>query len=202
LKLLARIAVMAIIGITLVLSHGRPSLAQVQNAPPAPVKYTGLVMSVGNDSISLKDKDGKVIAVAMTPGWTVVTPRTLDSGALKVGDFVASTNVNIDASSGRSTEVRVLEPGYKPEENTHPTGQPNTSMTHGTVTKVDRSADGVTLVVSYPSGSRHLAVASDVKITGYDVNKRSDLIIGTMVTAVTRVGPDGVGRAARLVLGD
>jgi hypothetical protein len=193
---------MAIIGITLVLSHGRPSLAQVQNAPPAPVKYTGLVMSVGNDSISLKDKDGKVITVAMTPGWTVVTPRTLDRGALKVGDFVASANVNIDASSGRSTELRVLEPGYKPEENTHPIGQPNTSMTHGTVTKVDRSADGVTLVVSYPSGSRRLAVAPDVKITGYDVKKRSDLVIGTTVTAVARMGPDGVGRAARLVLGD
>ncbi len=176
------------------------ALAQgVPQAPPA--GFSGALVEYSDTSVTLRNKEGKVITVAMTPGWFVSSPRQLNSDAIKPGSFVATANTNIDANTGKSTELRIMEPNYRPEEGTHlMEGQPNTSMTHGTVKTATRSAAGVELDVVYPDGSRHLIVPTDVKVTGYDLYERSVLKQGMNVGAVARKGPDGVLRAGRLTI--
>src|SRR5580698_10651578 len=113
-------------------------------APMPPRGFSGTLVSVDGDSVTLQDKDGKSFVVQMTPGWTVSVNHTGDAGTIKAGDFVATTNVPVDANTGKSTELRVLEPGYRPEEGTHavsPT-KPN-MMTHGTVKSVSKTDAGV-----------------------------------------------------------
>ena len=78
-------------------------------------------------------KDGTAKTVAMTPGWTVSKPRATTADKVKPGDFVASMQTDIDATSGRAEEVRIFEPGYRPENGTHGVPRPNSSMTHATV---------------------------------------------------------------------
>jgi len=171
-----------------------------QQVPEAPVGYTGALVEYSDNSVTLKDKEGKVTHVAMLPGWTVSTAKQLSSAAIEPGSFVATANTNVDAHSGRSTELRIFEPGYKPEEGTHAMPRPNTSMTHGTVKSASKGASGVELEVIYPNGSRRIIVPPEVKVTGYDVHERSSLRPGATVTAVTRKGSDGVPRAGRLVM--
>lgn len=176
-----------------------PALAQ-NGAPPNPTGFGGAVISTAADSVMLKTKDGKDVKIVMTPGWTVSTARNSTPDAIKPGDFIASINTNIDANSGKSTEVRIFEPGYRPEIGTHPMPMPNTSITHGTVKTSAKTAAGQELEVVYPNGSRHLLVSPEIKVTAYDLHDRNLAKPGAMVSGVTRKDANGVDVAGRLVV--
>lgn len=170
---------------------------QVQ-APP--VGFSGALLAYTDDSATLKDGDGNEVVVAMTPGWTVSKPRSLPSTAIKPGDFVATANQVVDDRTGRSTELRIMEPGYRPEYGTHLMAQGGTAMTHGTVAGARQTADGVELDVSYPGGARRLILPGQMTITDYQLLRRDALTPGIKVGAVARKGQDGVLRAGRLTL--
>ncbi|HUO21576.1 MAG TPA: hypothetical protein VMU59_03590 [Caulobacteraceae bacterium] len=173
--------------------------AALAQAPQAPVSYTGALVSQSDAEVTLQTKTGPV-TVPMTLGWTVSTPRKTAAAAIMPGDFIASANKDLGPTSGRSTEVRILEPGYRPENSTHPMGPPAMSITHGTVAKSEPGPDGQQLTVTFPAGSRELLVPPEAPVTAYDLHPRSTLTPGVTVNAVTRKGPDGVARASRLVI--
>jgi hypothetical protein len=175
------------------------AMAQLQKQAP-PTGFSGEIVKYADESVTLKDKDGKEVVVAMTRGWTVSKPRALESSAIKKGDFVATANKVVDDHTGKSTELRIMEPGYRPEYGTHMMAQADTAMTHGTVSATSKTAAGVELDVSYPDGSRHLIIADDIKITGYDLLSRKVLKPGTKVGAVARKDANGVLKAGRLTL--
>jgi hypothetical protein len=159
------------------------------------------LVSASEDNVVLKLKDGQVVTVAMTKGWPVGTARSVKVDAVKRDDFVATTNADIDAGSGRANELRIFEPGYRPEIGTHPMPQPKTSMTHGTVSTTTPTPDGGReLLITYPNGSRRVLVGPDVKVTAYDLQPRSLAKPGAMVNAITRKDSDGVPRAGRLLM--
>lgn len=177
-----------------------PALSFAQAAGP-PHGFSGTFVSVAGDAVTLKDKDGKTFVVQMTPGWTVSSNRKVDASAIKAGSFVATQNVPVDANTGKSTEVRILEPGYRPEEGTHAVSATNANMmTHGTVKSATKTANGVELEVTYPGGSRHLVVPADAPITISDPLNHNVLKPGIAIGGVTRTGADGVERASRLQL--
>ena len=175
------------------------AMAQLQTRAP-PTGFSGELVKYSDDSVTLKDKDGKEVVVAMTRGWTVSKPRELKSTEIKQGDFVATANKVVDDHTGQSTELRIMEPGYRPEYGTHLMAQGGNAMTHGTVSSTRQTATGVELDITYPDGSRHLIVPNDVKVTGYDLLKRRTLKPGTKVGAVARKAADGVLRAGRLTV--
>jgi hypothetical protein len=175
--------------------------ANLAQAPMPPTSFSGTLVSIDGDSVTLQDKDGKKSVLQMTPGWTVSVNRAADADAIKAGDFVATTNIPVDDKTGKSTELRILEPGYRPEQGTHAVSPSNPNMmTHGTVKSATRTAEGVQLEVIYPNGSRHIVVPPGVPITLSDPLARSVLKPGVAVSGVTRPGPDGVPRASRLQL--
>ena len=170
-------------------------------APTPPRGFSGTVVAIAGDVVTLKDQVGKSFAVRMTPGWTVSVNRNVNADAIKAGSFVASQNVPLDAGTGKSTEVRILEPGYRPEEGSHAVSATNANMmTHGTVQSVNRTADGVQLEITYPGGSRRLLVADGIPVTYSEPLDHAVLQSGVAVEGVTRVGVDGVERASRLQL--
>jgi hypothetical protein len=176
-----------------------PAVALAQNgAPPNPTGFSGVVVSAANDKVVLKTKDGMQTTIAMTPGWTVSTNRPTTADAIKAGDFVATTNTNIDANTGRSTELRILEPGYEPEHGTHAFPTPNTSITHGRVKTSTKTAAGQELDIVYDGGQRHIIVGPDIKVTASDLHPRSDAKPGVMVSGVTRKDDKGMAYAGRL----
>ena len=174
------------------------SFAPAQNPPKG---FSGSFVSLSGDTVTLQDKDGKTFTIEMTPGWTVSANRSGTAADIKPGDFVATTNVSTKENSGSATELRILEPGYRPEQGTHAVspGNPN-MMTHGTVKSVAETAEGVELEVAWPDGSRKIAVAATVPVTISDPLDKTILKLGQMVGGVTRPGTDGVERASRLQL--
>ena len=171
------------------------------SAQTPPHAFSGTLVSVAGDAVTLQDQDGKVRVVQMTPGWTVSVNRAVAADAIKAGSFVATQNIPLDASTGKSTEVRILEPGYRPEQGTHAVSATNSNMmTHGRVTHVSASADGVQLEVSYPNGSRRIIVPPGVAVTLSDPLSHSVLKPGVAVAGVSRADASGIDRASRLQL--
>jgi hypothetical protein len=174
--------------------------AQTLQVQAPPVGFSGALVSYSDDSVTLTDKEGREVVVAMTTGWTVSKPRRLPSTAIKPGDFVATANKVMDEHTGQSTELRIMEPGYRPEYGTHLMAQTGNAMTHGTVGSVKQTSTGVELDVSYPGGARRLILPGEMTITDYELLKRDALKPGTQVSAVVRKGSDGVPRAGRVTL--
>jgi hypothetical protein len=179
---------------------GAATAAQPLHVQAPPTGFSGALVTYTDDAVTLTGRDGKEVVVAMTPGWTVSRPRSRPATAVKPGDFVATANKVVDDHTGRSTELRIMEPGYRPEYGTHLMAQTGNAMTHGTVSTVRQTPAGLELDVSYPGGARHLIVAGDMKITDYELLGRGVLKPGTGVSAVAREGKDGVLRAGRLTL--
>ena len=177
-----------------------PALACAQ-APVPPRAFSGTFVSLKGDTITLQEKDGKILEVQMTPGWTVSVNRPGAAADIKAGDFVATQNVPIGEGTGKATELRIMEPGYRPEEGTHPMSATNANMmTHGTVKSVTQSDDVVVIEIMYPGGSRQIVVAAGVPVTISDLLDKSVLKPGVAVSSVTRTGADGVPRASWLQL--
>lgn len=179
-----------------------PTVSFPQNAAPVPPKgFTGTIVSVDGDNITLQNKDGQNFSVQMTPGWSVSANRKGTPDDIKPGDFIATTNVPVTANAGRSTEVRILEPGYRPEEGTHAVSATDSNMmTHGMVKSADKNDAGVELQITYPGGSRLILVPQDAPVVISDPLDKSVLKPGVAVSGVTRAGIDGVPRASRLQL--
>jgi hypothetical protein len=181
------------------LAFGQAVVAQAQ-VPESPRGYTGAVVSTGEEAVVLRLKDDSVVTVGMTKGWTAGTSRIVTVDAVKPGDFVATINTNVDAGIGKANELRIFEPGYRPEVGTHAMPTPNTSITHGTVKESRAAAAGTELDIVYPDGQRRIIVPTGLKVIAYDLRDRSLAKPGVTVTAVTRRGADDVWRAGRLLV--
>ena len=142
------------------------ALAQTRPETPADGggRVSGLLVSYVDESATLTGQDGKEIVIPMTRGWTVSRPRQMTIATIKKGDFVATGNQPIDDHTGKSTELRIFEPGYERDYGTK-SAQNGGVETHGTVSEVKVTPSGVELEVQYPGGSRHLIVPTGLKVT-------------------------------------
>jgi len=174
------------------------SAAHAQGGPPGFVRYAGTVTSVAADHLTIKDKDGKISDMPLATTWTAVATRPVDIEAIKPGSFVATANTNIDATTGKSIELRVFEPGNKGGEGSNPMAQPNTTMTNATVQTVSKGAQGRELVVAYPGGTRHIIVPPDVQVIGNFPIDRDSIKPGEDISAFGVKGADGVARVTRV----
>ena len=199
LRLILRVAILCLLSATCLAQAAKGDMPPQDIAKLIPKAFSGTLVSVVGDTVTLADKDGKTFVVLMTPGWTVSTNHAADVSVIKAGDFIATRNVPVDASTGRATEVRVLEPGYRPELGTHLVSPTDSDMmTHATVSKVSKTASGTELVVNAPDGFRHIIIPAGVHVTVSDALPRTTLKPGSLVSGYTRTDAKGVARSSRL----
>lgn len=168
--------------------------------PEPPRGVAGRIVSVGEESVILLQKDGSKMTVPMTRGWTLSRPREASVAELRLGDFIASASKDAGPDKGVANELRVMEAGYRPEYGTHSIAQPQTSMTHGFVFGIVKGESGTELEIAYPSGRRAILVPEGKAITVFDLLPRGAAVRGVAVEGVTRPGTDGIRRASRLTL--
>ena len=181
-----------------VLALAQPAAPGAPARPPAFTRYAGTVTAVAADHLTVKDKDGQTSDVPLSRTWTAVATRPVDIEAIKPGSFVATANTDIDATTGKSIELRVFEPGNKGGEGSFPMAQPHTTMTNATVQTVTKGAQGRELVVAYPGGTRHIIVPPDVQVIGNFPIDRDSIKPGDEISAFGVKGDDGVARATRV----
>jgi hypothetical protein len=185
------------IALGLALAAACAALAQAP-APGGFIRVAGVVTAVAADSVTVKGDDGKVTVLPLVKTWTVVKTRPVDIDAIKPGRFVATANTNLDDKSGKSIELRLMEPGAHMGEGSRAMAQPNTTMTNGTVEAVRKTPAGHELDVSYPGGMRHILVPPDVKVIGAEPAPREAVKPGVIVAAIAIKGDDGVARGTRV----
>lgn len=198
----AILAALSLLASPVVAANASPqtAAAAARKVPEPPRGFAGTVVSTADEKVVLRQKDGTEVEIAMTRGWTVSTPRRASVNEVRLGEFVGSASLDAGPGRGRANELRVFEPGYRPEYGTHSVATPQTSMTHGFVFAIRPVSEGSEFEVAYPDGKRTILVPSSAPVTVFDLLPRSAAAPGVEVSLVTRPGPDGVRRASRLTI--
>ena len=134
-------------------AHAQPAARQI---------IRGAVTAATDDALTIKDKDGKTVAL--------MKPITVD--AIQPGSFIGTAEMPKGDNSGTSLEVHVFPPGMKMGEGHYDWNlKKGSMMTNGTVGKVVKGKSGQELDVAYSYGTRHIVVPKKVpivQITGGD----------------------------------
>jgi hypothetical protein len=157
--------------------------AAVAQAAPAldEVNLSGTITAITPSEITIKERSGASTTLPLGEGYTVIFAKPVDIEAIRPGMNVATANTNIDATSGRSTEVRMIDEKLRRPEFSRAMGRPNTTMTNGTVRTITTGAEGHELAVTYPGGSRKIIVPPGVPVVGQYPATPADLKPGVMV---------------------
>jgi hypothetical protein len=153
----------------------------------------GVVAAVSANSVTVTDRDGKPVVVALAPNWTVAVLKPISADAIVPGSFIGTTEMPQADGTGVSLEVHVFPPGVKMGEGHYPWDlQPGAMMTNGTVGTVKAVGAGRALDVTYPSGTRHVVVPAGAPIVQITPGGAQSLIqAGVSVFLVAAPGPGG-----------
>src|SRR5450755_2782484 len=147
-------------------------LATLAQAPPGVAR--GDIVSVVNDTLTLKPADGAPVTIALAKDWTVTLLKPVDVDAIQPGSFIGTAEMPQKNGTGRSIEVHVFPPGVKAGEGHYGWDlRKGSMMTNGTVGKVSTVAKGRELDVTYPDGERKIIVPNGVPIVQFTNGDRS-----------------------------
>jgi len=86
-----------------------PPAAPARTPSPASqyVRVQGELVSLSATDVVVRAADVKTSSFVLTPASLFFVSAPMPASAIKPGDFIATTNINIDDRSGRATELRV-----------------------------------------------------------------------------------------------
>ena len=183
------------------LAFAAPAVAQT--APTAaPAHIRGEVTSLTADTLTIATREGPTAVVKLVPTWSVVvvTPTAID--AIKPGSFIGTTEVEKADGTGTSLEVHVFPAGVKAGEGHYAWDlRPGSMMTNGTVDMAVTSAEGRTVSVSYPGGTRKVTVPSNVPVVAFGLGDRAMIKPGVHVFIIAPANADGTYTTNRVTTG-
>jgi hypothetical protein len=160
------------------------------------VTVRGELVSFSATDVVVRAADGKITTFLLTPNSLFFVSAPMLASAIKPGDFIATTNINIDERSGRATELRVYPASAARggQASSYPMGRPNTTMTNAPVAEVTDNAEGRVIKVKFPGGERQILLPSTVKVIGQTAIDSSAFKPGWQVAVIAR--PDAKGALA------
>jgi len=183
-----------------------PSLAAAQPSgpPPGPPPVLrGTIVSLDNDTLTLKTEAGKTDTVHLAQNWRVTVLKPVDVSAIQPGSFIGTAEMPQKDGTGRSLEVHVFPPGVKAGEGHYGwDSKPGSMMTNGTVGKVTANPKGRELEVSYPNGQRKIIVPPRVPIVQFTDGERSQIKPGIPAFLIATPGKDGTFNSSGIVIGE
>jgi len=165
-------------------------LASIAQAAPDVVR--GVIVSLANDTLTLKSADGASLTVALAKDWTVTLLKPIAVEAIEPGSFIGTAEIPQRDGTGRSLEVHVFPPGVKVGEGHYAWDLRKSSMmTNGTVGKVTAGAKGRELDVTYSTGERKIIVPPGVPIVQFTDGERSQIKPGISAFLIIKKTPSG-----------
>lgn len=179
-RLLAPLCLAASLG-TAVISQ---ALAQT---PPATVRMRGTVLSVTPETLTVKDRSGEVIELAISSKLTVSEVFPIALQDIQPGSYIGAAALPQADGSQRAIAVSVFA------ESARGTGEghrpydllPQSTMTNATVADIGTmttAASGRTLQLKYKDGEKTLIVPADTPIVTSRPADRSLLVPGASVS--------------------
>jgi hypothetical protein len=162
-------------------------LASAQNtaAPPsATVRLRGTVLAVSPDSLTIQERRGEVIELALSDKLVVSEVYPIKLEDIQAGSFICTAAMPQTDGSHRAIAVTVFPEsargtgeGHRPFDL-----QPQSTMTNATVADVAAAPTGRTLKLKYKDGEKTLIVPQDAPIVTFKPSDRSLLLAGASVS--------------------
>lgn len=167
------------------------------------VRVRGTVVSLSDDTLVVKSREGASVPIKLTKGWAVGGITTASLGDIKPGDFVGIASLPTASGGDGALEVLVFPPAMKG------TGEgsygwdlkPDSTMTNGSVSEAVKSVDGTTLNVVYHGQSKKISVAPGTPVVTFTQAGLADVKPGTAVFVPSQKAADGTYSAGRVVVG-
>ena len=172
---------------------------------PAPVRVRGTILAVTPTTLTVKDRGGETVELALTDKLTVseVYPITLQD--IQPGSFIGTAAMPLADGSQRAIAVTVFPEsargtgeGHRPFDL-----QPQSTMTNATVASVGSlsgAANGRSLLVKYKDGEKTIVVPADSPVVSFRPGDRNLLVPGASVSLLAQV-MDGKPTALRINAG-
>ena len=188
--------------------------AQLSNKATAPEHVRGDVVSVADNTVTVKSRGGETLTLKLAEDARHSLAEKADLNDVRDGSFIGTTAVPQPDGTLRAIEVHVfpdsmrgtgeghrpwdLQPGRTMMTNaTVSSVKPSSTMTNATVAKMA----GRKLTLKYAGGEKTVVLPSDVTVVKLEPADRSRLSPGAHVFAVVSRQSDGTMRAERMIVG-
>jgi hypothetical protein len=188
-------------GVMLVSAHAvSAAFAQA----PQTQRVRGTIEKVDGNSLSVKARDGALLAVALASNATVIGVVKASLADIKEGSYIGSGAMPQADGSQKALEVHIFAESQRGTGEGHRpwNGAPNSTMTNGTAGNAVAGVDGSVITVKYKDGEKKLIVAPGTPIVQYVLGERSELKPGASINITNAVKkPDGTFEAVRVNVG-
>jgi hypothetical protein len=177
-----------------------PALAQAQQPPT--VRLRGTLEAVSPNRITLRQRNGDKVDLAIAPGLTVTEVYPVTLADIKAGSFVGVGAMPQADGTQRAIAVTLFPEamrgtgeGFRPFD-----FMPQSTMTNATVADVAVTPDGQRLQLRYADGQKTIVVPPGVPIVSLRPADRGLLVSGAAVS-VTAQEVAGQPTATRISAG-
>ena len=180
------------------------SLCAAQTAPPASatVRLRGIVQAVTPQTLTLKERGGEVVELALPDKLVVAEVYPIALADIQPGSFIGTAALPQADGTQRAIAITVFPEsargtgeGHRPFDL-----QPQSTMTNATVADVTAAPSGRTLKLKYKDGEKTLVVPADAPVVTFRPGDRSLLVPGASVSLSAQV-IDGKPTALRINAG-
>lgn len=160
---------------------GRAAMAQ----PARPVRIRGEITAVAATSLTVLERSGATVRIALKPDVSVASVRRLALADIKPGTYIGTATHRTAAGGMVALEVLVFP------EAARGTGDgfrewdlaPGSMMTNANVDSVVEHVAGRTMKLSYRGGSQEVSVPEGTPVVTPAPASREDLVVGRKVFA-------------------
>ena len=156
----------------------------------ANVRVRGTIAEAKGDVLTVKSRDGRDIALHLTPDAQVVTTKKASAADFKPGSYIGVTSVK--GPDGRLVAKRVHALGPQvPQMHGAWDSIPNSMMTNATLASSAQVSGGNELTLKYKGGEEKILVTPETEYYSFEPGTRADLKPGETIFSGARVEGDG-----------
>jgi hypothetical protein len=154
------------------------------------VRVRGTITALDGDVLTVKSRDGRNIALNLTPDAQVVTAKKVSADEFKPGSYVGVTSVK--GPDGRLVAKRVHALGPQvPQMHGAWDSIPDSMMTNANIASSAAVSGGNELTLKYKDGEQKILVTPETEYYNFAPGSRADLKPGETIFSGARVGDDG-----------
>jgi hypothetical protein len=154
------------------------------------VRVRGTITALNGDTLMVKTREGRDIALHLAPDAQVVTTKKVTADEFKPGSYVGVTSVKGPDGSLVAKRVHALGPQV-PQMNAPWDSIPNSVMTNANIASSAAVSGGNELTLKYKDGEQKILVTPETEYYNFAPGSRADLKPGETIFSGARVGDDG-----------
>jgi hypothetical protein len=190
-----------IFAFTLLVSFFTSITTFAQNAP-SPIRLRGVIEQVDAQSITIKERRGEIIKIAMPPNLNITEVYPIKMSDIQENSFIGTATLT--SSSGRleALEVLVFPEAMRGNGEGHYAWDlmPGSMMTNANVSQLKTIGSGRELKLDYKGGSKVVYVPENAPIVTFRPGS-SALLVSQANAILTVVEKDGQVSLLRITVG-